>query len=502
VRVIPSFEVEAASREVRIDGKPVAVGSRAFDVLVHPQANSDRVVTKHELLEAVWGGLSVEESNLTVQISALRKLLGPNAIATVPGVGYKLTTATAPSVDSGPDVPDIPSLAVLPFANLTGHQDRDYLVDGIVAEITASLSRISEVFVISSTSSFTYKGRAVDLSQVGRELGVRYILEGSIQQAGARLRIFTQLVVAESGHMIWQNRFDGDADEIFYLQDRIAEEVAGALEPKLQSAEAARSRSKPTGSLSAYDLCLRGSQMILRIDARDTLEEGLALLYKALELDPGYVRSQALICYAHTCAFATRWWSFEEAQAALPLARRILDRGTGEDAVALAYTGHYLAYIGHAYAEGLAALRQAHECNPNSATISSLLGWVMVYEEDNAAALAAFERAQRISPVHPHISVIRSGIANARLQMGDREGAVEYFERAQAEYSEFGSNQIGLIGAYWALGREEDARTVAAKLRQKVPGMTVSGFLESIPQQNLTYRDLMREALRGVGFPE
>jgi TolB-like protein len=242
---MPDVLIRPDTREVHIDGAAVTLGARAFDVLAYLNANSDRVVSKAELLEKVWGGLMVEEGNLSVQISALRKVLGPKAIATVPGVGYKLATGSGDvAVPKGPALPDKPSIAVLPFANLTGRTDQEYLIDGIVTEIITALGRVSAFFVISSTSSFTYKGKTVDLSEIGRELGVRYVLEGSIQQAGDRLRIFTQLVEAETSHSLWRDRFDGDASEVFDIQDRVAESVAGALEPTFIWAEAARAREE------------------------------------------------------------------------------------------------------------------------------------------------------------------------------------------------------------------------------------------------------------------
>jgi TolB-like protein len=194
------IDISAATREVRIDGTAVALGARAYDVLAYLDAHSDRVVSKAELLEQVWGGLAVEEGNLTVQISTLRKALGPKAIATVPGMGYKLAVEAKPDArPDGPALPDIPSLAVLPFSNLTAKPDQDYLVDGIVTELIAALTKVPGLFVIAATSSFAYRGRAVQLADVGRELGVRYVLEGSVQQAGTALRITVQLVEAATG---------------------------------------------------------------------------------------------------------------------------------------------------------------------------------------------------------------------------------------------------------------------------------------------------------------
>lgn len=252
-----AIDIHKGQRRVLRDGAEVSLGARAFDVLVYLSEHADRVVSKEDLLTHVWSGVMVEESNLSVQIAGLRKALGQSVIKTVPGIGYRfILSEPAPLAPAKPalDVPSVPSLAVLPFANLTGAADRGYLVDGVVNEIITAQSRVSYLFLISSTSSFTYKGRTVDLADVGTELGVRYVLEGSLQQAGDQLRIFAQLIEAEIGQTVWRDRFDGHASDIFDLQDRVAEHVAGVLEPKLIWSEAARARSKPTESLAAYDL--------------------------------------------------------------------------------------------------------------------------------------------------------------------------------------------------------------------------------------------------------
>ncbi|TGD41620.1 adenylate cyclase [Pseudotabrizicola sediminis] len=500
--VQPGIELLRDLRRLRIDGSDQVIGARAFDVLAYLDAHSGRVVTKAELLEHVWADLNVEESNLTVQIAALRKLIGARAIATVPGVGYQLTLSAKPPAEppKALPLPDKPSLVVLPFTNLMGSADRDYLVDGIVSAVITALSRVSSFFVISSTSSFTYKGRSVDLAEVGQELGVRYILEGSIQQAGDQMRIFTQLVEAATGHTLWQDRFDGRASEIFDLQDRVAEHVAGALEPKLILTEAARARAKPTDNLAAYDLCLRAAPLVWRQNALPQLEEGIELLRHALEMDPAYVYAKALICYAHTGAFATRWWSFERASEALPLAREVLDANP-DDPLALAYAGHYLAYIGSAHREGLTALKRAAFLNPNSATVAMLLGWVHNYMSQNDAAIEQLQRAMRISPLHPHIGVMSAGIGNALLQKGDPQAAVTYYEQALTEYPEFATTQLGLMGCYWALGRVEDSARMADWFRAKVPDMTISTFRRTRPQENALFAETIVNALEANGFP-
>ena len=494
------FALRADTREVLVDGAPVALGARAFDVLAHLDAHRDRVVSKAELLETVWGGLAVEEGNLSVQISALRKVLGPKAIATVPGVGYKLATGSGDvPVRTGPALPDKPSIAVLPFANLTGRADQEYLVDGIVTEIITALGRVSTFFVISSTSSFTYKGKTVDLSQIGRELGVRYVLEGSIQQAGDRLRIFTQLVEAETSHSLWRDRFDGDASEVFDMQDRVAESVAAALEPTFIWAEAARARRKPTESLTAYDLCLRAAPLVSRQDSLGNLEDGLALLRQALEIDPGYTQAKAYFCLAHTGAVAARWWTFEQARAALPVARAVLTE-TQDDALSLAYAGHYLAYVGNEIDDGFTALRRAAALNPNSAQIGMLLGWVHNYRNEPEAAIPVFERAKRLSPLHPQIGVFTCGIGNALMQMGRFDEAVRLLELALTEYPEFATTQMALMATYWQLGRFEDSARIAGLYRAKAPHFTVGYFRKNRPHENPVYSAAVIGALRHHGF--
>lgn len=503
-----TLQIDESTRNVRLDGVEIALGARAFDVLRYLHAHPDRVVTKEELLDHVWAGVLVEDSNLTVQIAGLRKALGKDTIKTVPGVGYKFTLdgSNAPETTdnkqkSAPDIPTVPSLAVLPFANLTGSDDNAYMVDGIVNEITSALARVSSFFVISTTSTFTYRGKAVDLGEVGRDLGVRYILEGSIQKAGDRLRIFTQLVEAKTARMIWHDRFDGSAGDIFDLQDTVAARVAGAIEPKLIWAEAARVQTKPTISLRAYDLCMKAAPLVMRQNTLAGLEEGMQLLEQALELDPNFVRAKGLYCYAHTGSFAARWWPFEKAQRALPIGRELVDSGI-DDPFALAAAGHYIAYIGQDPQTGLIAVRRANALNPNSGTIALFLGWVHNYLGENDAAIEHLQRALRISPLHPNIGVTTCGIANAYFQSQNIEKAISYYEEAMAQYPEFATIHLGLMGCYWKAGEVKKSAQMAKWFRNKVPDMSVATFVRTRPHHNAYYRDAVIGALRANGFPE
>jgi TolB-like protein len=473
-------------------------------VLAYLHAHADRVVTKAELLDHVWSGMIVEEGNLSVQIAGLRKALGKEAIKTVPGVGYRLTLgARRRNRRKTPDrtCRRSPRSPFCPSPISPGMRGSDYLVDGIVTEIIAALSRVSGFFVISSTSSFTYKGRAVDLAQVGRELGVRYVVEGSIQQAGDRLRIFTQLVEAVTGHTIWQNRFDGQVSEIFDLQDQIAEEVAGALEPKLIWAEAARTRTKPTDSLSAYELCLRAAPLVSRMDTPTNLDEGLRLLREALQRDPGYVQAKAYYCFAHTGAVATRSWSFEQARAALDTALEVVNEAH-DDPLALAYAGHYLAYVHNRHTDGMTALSRAERLNPNSGQVLMLKGWVHIYRNENEAAIADLTRAKRLSPLHPQIGIMTCGFGNVHMQMGKIPEAIGYFEQALSEYPEFVTAVQGLMACRFALGEIEEARRLAGIYRAKAPRFSVQRIHRK-PAVRVDRRPAAdRRCDAGLGFPE
>src|SRR5215472_10268269 len=286
---------------------PIAIGSRAIEVLHTLVERPGDLVSRDEILAAVWPGTVVEGSNLPVQIAALRRVLdqgrtdGSN-IQTVPGRGYRFVAPVKPGLaEADLPLPDKPSIAVLPFVNLSGDPEQEYFADGMVEEIITALSRIRWLFVIARNSSFTYKGRTVDVKQVGRELGVRYALEGSVRKAASRVRITAQLIDASTGTHLWADRFDGSLDEVFKLQDEVASGVAGVIEPTLQAAEMARSARRPTCDLTAYDLYLRAYEMFF--SSAQQIPEALRLLERAIARDPHYgpALAWAAVCCHRMC---------------------------------------------------------------------------------------------------------------------------------------------------------------------------------------------------------
>jgi TolB-like protein len=311
------FRVDFARRELRRGETPVRLGSRALDILCVLAAAEGVVVTKDELMARVWAGVVVEENTLHVHISALRKALaededGESWIVTVPGRGYRLLRSPEPSAidTSAPGrslpVPDQPSVAVLPFLNLSGDPEQEYFADGMVEEITTALSRIRRLFVTARNSSFAYKGQNIDVKQVGRELGVRYLLEGSVQRSGNLLRITAQLIDAGTGAHSWADRFEGSLQYLFELQDRVASSVTGVIEPTLQAAEIRRSDTRPTADLTTYELYLRALAHH-RSYEKDRLVEALDLLGRALERDPDYGPALALAAYCHAQLDLNGW---------------------------------------------------------------------------------------------------------------------------------------------------------------------------------------------------
>jgi adenylate cyclase len=264
-------------------------------------------------------------------------------------------------------VPDKPSLAVLPFQNMTGDAEQDYFVDGVVEEITTAISRLPWLFVIARNSSFTYKGRAVDVKQVGRELGVRYVLEGSIRKAGNRVRISGQLIDTETSAHIWADRFDGALDDIFDLQDQVASSVIGAIEPKLRSSEIARASGKPTDSLDAYDLYLRALGQHYKFTP-ESMREAIELLERALVIDPSYAPAAALM---GPCRIAQRiqgWHLLSDQERAdvVRLARQAIATGK-DDPDALSGAGLTIAYLAGDHAAAARAIDRALALNPNLA---------------------------------------------------------------------------------------------------------------------------------------
>ncbi len=304
--------LDAERRELTRASQVIAIGPQVFDLLLYLIQNRARVVSKDDVLDSVWSGRTVSESTLTSHINAVRKAVGDSGeqqrlIRTVARKGFRFVgevretqspdgphlPETGAARSEPPALPDKPSIAALAFQNMSGDPEQEYFADGVVEDIITALSRIRWLFVIARNSSFTYKGRAVDVKQIGRELGVRYVLEGSVRKSANRVRITGQLIDATTGAHLWAERFEGTLDDIFELQDQVAASVVGAIAPQMELAEIERAKRKPTENLNAYDYYLRGMAN-LQLGTRQAIDEALPQFEKASALDPDFASAYAM----------------------------------------------------------------------------------------------------------------------------------------------------------------------------------------------------------------
>jgi TolB-like protein len=327
----------------------------------------------------------------------LKNIAGPVAVYRVhAGDGSSRTSAAAGA--------DRPSIAVLPFDNMSGDREQDYFADGIVEEIITALSRMRSLFVIARNSSFTYKGRSVDVKQVGRELGVRYVLEGSVRKAGAKVRITGQLIDAETGAHLWADRFDGALEDIFDLQDQVTARVVSAIAPRLEQAEIERAKRKPTENLDAYDYYLRGMAAV-HLWTREGNEEALAMFGRAIELDPGFAAAYGMAARCYSQRLGSGWMvdRAKETAEAERLARRAAALGR-DDAVALCTSGLALALVAGDIDTGAELIERALALNPNLASAWAFSAWVRIWGGDPEGGLERAGRAMQMSPHDPHMS--------------------------------------------------------------------------------------------------
>jgi TolB-like protein/Tfp pilus assembly protein PilF len=372
-------------------------------------------------------------------------------------------------------LPDKPSLAVLPFQNMSGDPEQEYFADGIVEEITTAIARLPWLFVIARNSSFTYKGKAVDVKQVARELGVRYVLEGSVRKAGNRVRITGQLIDTATGAHIWADRFDGALDDIFELQDQVASSVAGAIEPKLRQSEIERVSRKPTESLDAYDLYLRA---LAEYDkpALEGCDAAIGLLRQALGLDPSYAPAAGLIAYIRRGqSVAGIHLTHEEVVDAVRLARHAIAAGR-DDPDAQSMAGMALAQLGGDHAAAMSALERATTLNPNCAQAWRESGVVNCFANRPDAAIAAAQRAMRLSPLDPLGHNFKWVLGYGLMLAGRYEEAMEWTDRSLHDRPAHHPAIRGKVALCGYLGRVEEGREWVRRLLEANPAMTIAGF--------------------------
>jgi TolB-like protein len=422
---------------------------------------------------------------------------------------YQVQLKGAPKATPALQHPQRPSIAVLPFTNMSGDPEQEYFADGMVEEITTALSRSRWLFVIARNSSFTYKGRAVDVKQVGRELGVRYVLEGGVRKAADRVRITAQLIDASTGAHLWADRFDGSLAGIFELQDQVTASVVAAIAPRLEQAEVERAKHKPTESLDAYDYFLRGIAS-LHSWAKESNDEALRLFNKAIELDPDFASAYGMASWCYVRRKGSRWMidRVQETAETARLARRAAELGW-DDAVALAWGGFALAYVVHDVEAGATLIDRALQLNPNLAEAWHFSGWARIYLGEPEVAIEHLAHAMRLSPLDPLTFVKQMAIAFAHFFAGRYDDASSWAEKALAASSPRLQEKPGyhpallIAAASNALaGRLEEARSAIARSRQLNPTPHISNLKNQVPLRRS--EDLARyaEGLRKAGLPD
>jgi TolB-like protein len=501
------FILDRASGTLAHDGKHVPLGGRSIALLAVLLDADGAVVSKNDLMAGAWPGLAVEEGNLTVQMGTLRKALGQRAdnsewIVTVPRVGYRLWTEDA-QPPREPQSP-LPSLAVLPFVNLSADPSQDYFVDGIVEDLLTGLSRFKSFVVIARNSSFVYKGRAVDVRQVGRELGVRYVLEGSIRRAGTRLRVTAQLVDAATAGHLWAQHYDGALEDVFDMQDRITESVVSIVEPMIKRAEIERTRLKPPSSLDAYDLYLQALALHLATEPGATAR-AIDLIERSLALEPDFPPAIAVAAISYASEFDRQLPSSREEsrRKGLQYARAALAI-PGADANTRAVAGLASIILGQEYDSGMAAIRQAVNENPNGINLLGHSGVGAFWSGELKEAEGYFLRAVRLNPNDHAGQWILTRLAHIRLIDGRYEEALEWASRAHAVAPANAVTHCMLIAANAYLGRQEDAERWVAALGKLSPETSFTsirrGNLVRDPHQNeVLIQGMMLAGMREVG---
>lgn len=509
-----AFRLDADAGILFHGSEPTSLGRRAVALLVLLTQRAGAPVSKEALIEAAWPGLAIEDSNLTVQMAAIRRVFddlagGADWIETLPRRGYRYIgpavtaddrdATTRGLVSAALALPDKPSIAVLPFSNLSGDTGQDYFIDGIVDDVITGLSRINWLFVIARNSTFTYKGRMADVKQVGRELGVRYVLEGSVRKADDRVRITTQLIDTSTGAHVWAERYDRRSDDIFALQDEIAVSVVGAIAPSLRRAEIRRVSRKRPDSLDAYDLVLR-AQPDVDSGMPEQVTRALALLERSIALEPSYALAHGNAAMCHHCLFLRAGLKEADRAASIRHARLAIMHGQ-DDALALTWAGFSIGMDGHDRAAAFTALEAALAISPSSA-LTYILGSVMLgWGGEAERAIEWSERGVRLSPFDSWAWAAFDSQALSHFHRGRFEEAAHAAYRSVQANPGHSITHVQLAAALARLGRLEEAKAAAARVLELHPTFRFGRQFAGVNCAPALAASL-GDALRAAGLPE
>jgi TolB-like protein len=508
-------------RELRRGDDVVAVEPQVFDLLVYLVQNRDRVVSKDDLIAAVWRNRIVSDSTLTSRINAARKAVGDSGeeqklIRTVPRKGLRFVgdVHVRSSTDYPPQgaaqahevheprtalpLPDRPAIAVLPFVNLSGEAEQEYFSDGISEDIITALSKLRWFFVIARNSSFVYKGKSVHMKQIAEELGVGYVVEGSVRKGGERVRITAQLNDVATGSHIWAERYDRSLADVFAVQDEITEAIVAAIEPQLYAAENFHARRKPPDSMDAWDLVMRALSHYWRVTRQDNLV-AQALLEKAIAIDPNYGQALGVLATSHTFVAHMGW---ADLATSMPIAERAAlaaIRADSEDP--WAHLALALVYLfGRRFDDSLAEMELALRLNPNFSLAQGYYGLALCYcgrwQEGDIAA----QRALRLSPRDPFSAVYNGIAAYAQFIGRNYAKAIALAREAIRQRADFVGAHRVLTAAAGMAGESEVAASALRELRRTQPSISLAWLMTRMPIKETAEMQHYVEGFRRAGL--
>jgi len=515
------YSLDTDRQELRHGGDLVAVEPQVLDLLLYLIGNRERVVSKDDLIAHVWKGRIVSDSTLTSRIASARQAIRDSGdqqrlIRTIARKGLRFIgevhesaakqappatgDAALPAQSSAGALPDKPSIAVLPFTNMSGDPEQEYFRDGITEDIITALSRFRWFLVIARSSTFVYKGQGVDVKQVGRDLGARYVLEGSIRKSGQRVRITAQLIDANSGGHIWAEQYDRELTDIFALQDEITARVAAAIQPKLWAAEDVRGTKRSIGDLDAWDLVARAMSHQWKLTPADS-RTAISILRQAVQRHPDYGPAHSLLAYVLALSASIGWMPAGRGdELVAELAARAIDldpddswphEALGQRAVSRRQTNDAIRHY-----------QTALDLNPNLPTAHCNLGWALILGGRSEQALRCFERSRalRTSPRDPWTAFDLSGIGAVHYLAGRYAEAVEWARQAAQVRSGLLTGHRFLCASLAQVGHIEEAKAVMSGLRQLQPDLSIA-WMQALPYMPGPLAHLL-DGLRKAGLPD